>query len=215
MGTKMILVCAVRMGHGRYPCRPRLLSRRASCVMARSIHPQPEVYSEKKTGAYGSFFFPFSSSSSPLVRVFPLVGAPPPRFFAANAGLSLDSVDAPFRPPRVLLPRHTPALCPRPRPPRVPPRATVDMVATRWSSMRACVEVMREMRQVGVYGGRRCEGVEQCVRPAQAESWLDATGGRAEETKKCQGCREESSPWPQLKAAGKTSRAWRPPFHWN
>ena len=144
MGTNVTgLLGSVRMGCGLQPWASLLLSRDASCAVASVRDPQPVVYAEKKTGAY-SFGLPSSSSSCALLRGFPPLGAPPPRFFAPNAGLSLESLDAPLSPPRVLLPRHTPvpAPAPRPRPPLVPPRATVDIVAPRPCPMRSCVGVV-------------------------------------------------------------------------
>lgn len=165
---------------------------------------------EKKTGAY-FFGLPSSSTSCALLPavlrvLLPPFSAPPPRFFAPNAGLSLASVDAPLSPPRVLLPRHTPAPVPRPRPPLLPPRATVDMVATRPCSMRSCVLVTGGVGLAGACDGWGRGSSKRCVRLAQAESWSNATNGRVEETKKSQAFREQDLTWLQLKAAGMTSR---------
>jgi len=130
----------------------------------------------KKTAAYFSDLLSPSSSCPLLLALLLAACAPPPRFFAPNAGLSL-SLDAPLSPPRALLPRHTPPPAPRPRPPLVPPRATVAIVAPRPFARRSCV--------LGRGGGdgkgtRRIDGRSgaQYAGPAQAESCSNAPGGR-------------------------------------
>lgn len=158
MGTNsMGLLRSVRMGRGTHPWASLLLSGDALCAVASLRDPQPVVESEKKTGAY-FFGLPSSSSSCALLRAFPPFGAPPPRFFAPSAGLSLESLDAPFSPPRVPLPRHTPAPAPRPRPPLVPPRATVDMVAPKPCSIDSCVSRVQRL----LNGRMRCLKVLEC-----------------------------------------------------
>lgn len=72
--------------------------------------------------------------------------------------------------------------------------------------MRSCARVVREVVCVGVCrvwpAASECRDVAKCLRPAQAVSWWNATGGSDEETKKSGHCRE------QLKAAGVTM-SWR------